>query len=142
MISTYFHHFLAILGSIAGIYGGGYMAVTASVSLITEFSTPFVNIRSILYDLKETSGTIYIINGLMMTISFFLCRCIFQAWFVYVKLLPAVYSPNKIASNFELFSFYSYLVLVVLNFYWFSKMLTGCIKVLKKSNTEKNKRKE
>ncbi len=76
-MEVYFHHILGIAGSSVGIIGGGYLTVTASVSLVTEFSTPFVNIRALLYDHQIKTGSVYILNGLTMTLMFFLCRVLF-----------------------------------------------------------------
>lgn len=53
------------------------MAVAASVSLVTEFSTPFINLRSIMVAFKETNSPVYIYNGLVMTVSFFIVRVVF-----------------------------------------------------------------
>lgn len=74
---NYFHHILGIAGSSAGIIGGGYLTVIASVSLVTEFSTPFVNVRAILYDHQVRSGPVYACNGIVMTLVFFLSRVVF-----------------------------------------------------------------
>ena len=90
-MENYFHHILGIAGSSAGIIGGGYLAVIASVSLVTEFSTPFVNLRAILYDHQIKSGPLYVWNGIVMTLMFFLARVVFQSWLVYSKLYPLVW---------------------------------------------------
>jgi len=74
---AYFHHVLGILGSILSSYCGGWTTVGAAVNLVTEFSTPFVNIRSLLYDLNIRSGLVYTLNGVTMTLVFFLCRVVF-----------------------------------------------------------------
>lgn len=85
---NYLHHMLGIVGSVIGMYGGGYLLVTASVSALTEVSTPFVNVRAMLYDLKMGSSSIYAVNGLFMTLFFFIFRCVFQAYLVVFKLWP------------------------------------------------------
>jgi len=41
---------------------------------MTEFSTPFVNMRYLLHTHKRSSSTLYVINGLTMTFVFFLVR--------------------------------------------------------------------
>jgi|LauGreDrversion4_2_1035121.scaffolds.fasta_scaffold268997_2 hypothetical protein len=73
----YFHHILGIFGSLLGIFGDSYLLVIAAISCITELSTPFVNIRSMLYDLGIKQGPMYTINGALMTLTFFVCRCVF-----------------------------------------------------------------
>ena len=133
MLQTYFHHVLGILGASFGLTHGGWMAVTASVSLLTEFSTPFVNLRAILSFLKTTNGPLYNFNGIMMTSSFFVFRCVFQGWLVFYKLVPLIFNPVKSSTLIEQVAFCSYLILVALNWYWFSLMVRGLIKVLLKS---------
>lgn len=39
-----------------------------------EISTPFVSIRSILSILNLKKSTLYVVNGLLMLVSFFICR--------------------------------------------------------------------
>ena len=77
MFQKYFRYALGVLGAFFGIYCGGYVAVAASVNLVTEFSTPLINLRSILLTFKETNGPVYIYNGFFMTLSFFIVRCVF-----------------------------------------------------------------
>ena len=48
MFQKYFRYALGVVGACCGISQGGYVAVVWSVSLITEFSTPFINLRSIM----------------------------------------------------------------------------------------------
>jgi len=91
---TYFHHILGIVGCIFGIYFGGFLTVTSSVSAITEMSTPFVNFRYMLYDLEIRTGSLYLVNGTLMTLSFFIFRVVFQTWLVVYKLWPHVYDNN------------------------------------------------
>ncbi len=88
MIQTYFHHTMGIIGCYLALRLQGYLAVGCSVSLLTEASTPFVNLRAILYDFKETNGSLYVNNCILMTLSFFLVRCVFQAWLVLFKIVP------------------------------------------------------
>jgi len=56
---------------------GGFLTVVASLSSIVEMSTPFVNFRLMLYELDYKTGTLYLVNGLLMTFSFFICRVVF-----------------------------------------------------------------
>jgi len=94
-MEMYFHHVLGIAGSSCGFFGGGYLTVISSVSFITEFSTPFVNIRSLLYDHDIKSGSLYAVNGTLMTLMFFLCRIVFQWWLVFTKLFPLVWKAPQ-----------------------------------------------
>ena len=86
-----FHHLLGLFGSCAGIFGGGCLTVFAGGGLITEFSTPFVNIRFLLYELDIKTGTLYGANGALMTLSFFIFRIIYQTWLVAYKFFSVVF---------------------------------------------------
>ena len=83
-----------------------------------------------LYDLDYKTGPLYAANGIMMTLSFFIFRVLFQTWLVVYKLWPQVYNNNPTDYPSKFICFYAYLVLVALNGYWFSLMVRGLIKVL------------
>lgn len=87
-MENYFHHTLGIAGACAGIFGGGYVTLIASTTLITELSTPFVNLRAILYNHEIKSGPVYMWNGIILTLMFFLARIVFPNWLVYYKMYP------------------------------------------------------
>ena len=61
--------------------GGDPMLACA---LLMEASTPFVSMRSILYNLKLRHSWIYVANGLIMVLVFFLCRIAVYPWYFYV----------------------------------------------------------
>lgn len=73
-LSNYFHHVLVIWGCSSGLGLGRYWLVLGNISLMSEASTPFVNIRYLLHTHKKASGSAYFYNGLVMTGTFFLVR--------------------------------------------------------------------
>ena len=77
---------------LSGLIVGRMILTLSNATCVTEFSTPFVSLRALLSMHKKTSGTLYIINGLLMTFSFLLIRVIFQTWLVSMKLAPAVFN--------------------------------------------------
>jgi hypothetical protein len=83
-----------------------------------------------LYDLDYKTGSLYTVNGIMMTLSFLIARVAFQTWIVVFKLWPHVFNNNPTDYPSKFYCFYAYLVLCALNFYWFSLMVRGLIKVL------------
>ena len=138
MMQTYLHHLLGIIGCLLSIYLGGFMGSIGQLSGFTEFSSPFVSLRAILAMHKMQSGILYFLNGLMMVFSFFLCRMCFQYYLIFKEIeyflfyrhleFWALYPEEqhlwiKIAVAF-------YLVLYILNIYWFSKILLGLYKAL------------
>ena len=72
--------------------------------MITESSTFNVNIRQLLVFHELTSSTLYLVNGLMMTLVFFLVRIVFYTWIITYKFYYAgaysrsfweTYDPEK-----------------------------------------------
>ncbi len=89
MTTTYLHHGIGIVGTVSAIVVGRYILTLSNATCLTELSTPFVSLRALLYMHKKTDTTLYMVNGLLMTISFFLIRCVFQSWIVIRCLIPA-----------------------------------------------------
>lgn len=117
-------------------FGGGDCLVAAGFLL--EASTPFVSLRKILAILGLKKSIWYIINGLVMTLVFFVCRVVF---------FPAVYylySVEHGASIIDTITKHvppvcsiSMLVLFLPQIYWFGIMLRGGLKVIcGKDNTK------
>ena len=77
MMQNYLHHALGISGTLSAFIVGRMILTLSCATCITEFSTPFVSIRALLSFHKKTNGTLYMVNGLLMTFSFFICRCCF-----------------------------------------------------------------
>ena len=76
-MQNYIHHILGIGGSVGGLLCGRMILTLSCATLVTEFSTPFVSIRALLSIHKKTSTTFYLVNGLLMTLFFFVCRVVF-----------------------------------------------------------------
>lgn len=117
----------------------------SNATCVTELSTPFVSLRALLSMHKKTSGTLYIVNGLLMTFSFLIIRVIFQTWLVSLKLAPAVFNRgfemmaecDPLTRYFCNFSLVMYMSLVFLNYFWFYKMFTGLLKFFTKPKAKK-----
>ena len=69
------------------------------ISLMTEVSTPFVSLRALLDMHKMKDSKLYLVNGVLMTLSFFLFRVVFQSWLVFYKLVPAVFERNEMIDS-------------------------------------------
>lgn len=140
-IENYVHHVIGVIGTVSALIVGRMILSLSNATCMTELSTPFVSLRAILSMHKKTSGNLYLVNGLLMTFSFFACRCVFQTWLVLWRLAPSVVyrSGESMVEVDELtmvicyFSLCMYMALVGLNFFWFNKMLQGLLKFFKKS---------
>ena len=94
------HHAIGILGCIGNIYVGTYVTTMSCASMITEISTPFINLRWFLATHKKTDGTLYFVNGLTFTLLFFVFRNVFQTWMLVSLFFPAVVRDDfGLASN-------------------------------------------
>lgn len=96
---------------------------------LMELSTPFVSFRGILSKLKMKSSHLYVINGLVMLFTFFLCRvvmfpyvCYLYSQFIGLSFWEAVMGlPTGCKASIA--------VLMLPQFYWFLLMLKGAAKV-------------
>ena len=89
-MQTYFHHIMAITGDIGGVAISGYFGSMAQLTWMTEASTFFVNLRWLLSTHKLTDGKLYIVNGFMMTLVFFVFRVVFYSYMVFFNILPFI----------------------------------------------------
>jgi hypothetical protein len=140
-MENYIHHAIGVIGTLSAMIVGRMILSLSNATCMTELSTPFVSLRAILSMHKKTDGTLYLINGLLMTLSFFVFRCVFQSWLVLCRLAPSVVyrsgeSMLEVDDTTMLICYLSllmYMALVGLNFFWFNKMLQGLLKFFKKS---------
>lgn len=61
--------------------GGG--ADAGAGFLLWELSTPFVHLRWLLHKSGRDKQRIYVVNGLLMAVVFFLCRPVWGTWLSY-----------------------------------------------------------
>ena len=85
MMQTYMHHVAGIIGALVSIHLDGYFGSIAHLTMITEFSTLNVNIRTLLVLVGLQDHIAYVINGLMMTVVFFFIRIVYYTWVIGVK---------------------------------------------------------
>uniref|UniRef100_A0A8D0L5N2 TLC domain containing 4 n=1 Tax=Sphenodon punctatus TaxID=8508 RepID=A0A8D0L5N2_SPHPU len=125
-------HHLAALYAYYFVLGEGLLAYFGNFRLLAEFSTPFVNQRWFFEVLGyPKSSTANIINGVLMTIVFFLVR---------IVVMPVYY--GHVASEFGTEAFHrlglaaqcawfiSSILLDVMNLMWMVKITKGCYKVI------------
>nr|XP_020644364.1 transmembrane protein 56 [Pogona vitticeps]XP_020644365.1 transmembrane protein 56 [Pogona vitticeps]XP_020644366.1 transmembrane protein 56 [Pogona vitticeps] len=125
------HHFVALYAYYF-VLDRGLLAYFANFRLLAEFSTPFVNQRWFFEALGYSKASkANIINGILMTIAFFLARII---------VIPIYYAD--VASELGTEAFYrlglaaqsawfiSSIVLDIMNLMWMVKITKGCYKVI------------
>ena len=112
------------------------MSSICQVTAITEFATIFVDLRVILAYHKLQSSTLYAINGLVMTVQFFLFRVVYYLWMVFGVITDFfIYRGNETWRLYDettqkwiVVSISMYCLMIILNLYWFNRMLKGFIK--------------
>jgi len=85
MVQTYLHHVAGIIGALCSISLDNYFGSIAHLTMFTEISTLNVNIRVLFSLIGLDGGVLYAINGLMMTVIFFVTRIIGYTYVVIVK---------------------------------------------------------
>ncbi|KAJ8916652.1 hypothetical protein NQ315_000297 [Exocentrus adspersus] len=105
---------------------------------LMEASTPFVSLRGILSKMGMKESRLYVVNGLLMLVSFFVCRV---AMFPYViHMYAQAIGKDFISAVFTLprGCLVSIAFLLLPQIYWFVLMLNGATKVLRKSVSNNN----
>ncbi|KAJ9595331.1 hypothetical protein L9F63_027284, partial [Diploptera punctata] len=96
---------------------------------LMELSTPFVSFRGILSRLKMKSSQLYIMNGLVMLVTFFFCRVVMFPYvcYLYSQLvgLPYLEAVMSLPIGCKI----GITVLMLPQLYWFSLMLYGAVRV-------------
>ncbi|XP_038048517.1 TLC domain-containing protein 4-A-like [Patiria miniata] len=123
------HHFVVLYPFLNNVVYG-VLTFFANYRITTECSTLFVNLRWFMSVHEYKSNKWYVINGLMMTATFFLCRIAFIPLyyvFVYHDVSRAV---ATLPLSFIIAWLPSGMIMDVLNFYWCGKMYNGARKAL------------
>ena len=127
--ATLVHHLTAIFTWVQ-LLGWGVGHTLGLVAIIAECTTPFVNNRWFLDKANMKDGLVYLLNGLLMTFSWFVVRVLGFLWLgtvVYgwrdqIALLPFHHGIALVGS---------YLIGLALQLFWFKKMVRGAIKTLR-----------
>uniref|UniRef100_A0AAG5DM20 TLC domain-containing protein n=1 Tax=Anopheles atroparvus TaxID=41427 RepID=A0AAG5DM20_ANOAO len=134
-----FHHlFIGSYGLVVISYlRGGLGDCVFSFMYMMELSTPFVSFRSILSVMGLKQSKAYVINGLLMLVTFFWCRvflmpyvCYYYSQVVNKPFLEAVW-------NLPWGCKVSILALFLPQLYWFRLMVRGAMKVFFPSKTSR-----
>ncbi|EFJ32113.1 hypothetical protein SELMODRAFT_86441 [Selaginella moellendorffii] len=127
------HHAVSIISLFLAVHSG-YAHIYLYTVLLSESTTPFINIRWYLAaaDMKKTRA--YTINGIALFVSWLIARIV-----LFVYLFAHMYwhydEVIEIDTIGYYFMFFSTSVFAVMNLYWFEKIARGLIKVLKSKET-------
>lgn len=109
------------------IRGGGHCIY--SYMFMMEFSTPFVSLRSILSTLGMKETRSYIINGLVMLFSFFVCRVLMWPYVMWRYSVEINTSFWQATIGLPIGCIIGILILFLPQIYWFFLMSKGAVKV-------------
>lgn len=134
-----FHHILGVYCTTYSLYthyGSGLVVLT----VVVEATAPFVNGRWFLDKLGWRNTTLYLVNGMIITVTWFLLRILFMGWYLYIfayeKWGELVGFDNKQLMFVVLAGFVGGYGLQVI---WFQKILSGMLKVLSSSKSSSKK---
>jgi len=102
-----------------------------------------VNMRTLLVFLDLTDNIMYILNGVMMAVTFFIFRAVLFAWVLFFKigwqpcvgLVTGSYwdkYPDQKNAIYSKLSVVSLIVMFFINYFWFYKICTGLMKAVSK----------
>ena len=137
-MQTYLHHVVAITGAVGGAVIQGVFGSLSQLTWFTEGSTFFVNLRWLLATHHLTDNIVYIVNGLMMTLSFFFYRIVLYTYMIFWVIYPVTIDqvnyvkeyPTKAEQYFGYFLIIAYIIMGSLQVFWFNKILQGLLKAL------------
>uniref|UniRef100_A0A7S3DBP1 TLC domain-containing protein n=1 Tax=Palpitomonas bilix TaxID=652834 RepID=A0A7S3DBP1_9EUKA len=138
MKETVFHHFLGI-ASLLIVFFSHCGDQLLSIWLLTELSTIFLNIRYALYHTGHDSSLLYIVNGLLLTITFVGVRISLSIFTIVRVFIMARADFVHLPLFMTVFIVSVNLSLTVLNINWSIKLVKGAMKVLRKG-TKKDKK--
>ncbi|RVE49103.1 hypothetical protein evm_006224 [Chilo suppressalis] len=125
------HLFIGGFGFLVIVYFRGDLGdCTFGFCYLMELSTPFVSLRGALARLRLKNTRLYVVNGLLMLASFFVCRvlslpyvCLLHARAVNMPYLEAI---KSLPTGCKV----SICILLLPQLYWFYLMSAGAIKML------------
>ena len=109
---------------------GGLGDCIFSFMYMMEASTPFVSFRAVLSILKMKKTKFYIINGILMILTFFCFRIVMLPLLMYQYSLVVSLSMFEAIIKLPLMCQLSILALFIPQFYWFILMLKIALKVI------------
>ncbi|XP_019618103.1 PREDICTED: transmembrane protein 56-A-like [Branchiostoma belcheri] len=123
------HHVMGVFGSVAGSVDP-VLPYYSNLVLLQELSSPFMNMRIILYSLGQKTTHLYKLNGVLLLLVFFTCRlATIPLWF---RLSPFMATGQlyTVSTPLLVTIFGCMPVVSMFNLYWFTKMCKGAYRIL------------
>ena len=131
------HHIAGIVGLVLSLHFQGKLMYYLIFRLISELSTPFVNMRWVLYEFRITNGILYRAAAYGMMATFFFTRIITMPWFWYDFYYCFMHPGIVIVPDFfKVWAVCNFSAFDVLNLYWFYKMVRGAMKLYSSHNNQ------
>lgn len=119
---------------------GGFGHSIAVCATMTEITTPFINQRFFLDKANMKDGMLYVVNGLLMTLLWFLFRVLLFGWLGF-RLFQMRESLLALPNLYLFAAVFSYGVGYALQLFWWNKIFKGAMKVLSGGNKKGDKKK-
>ena len=134
-----FHHVLSVLTHFYPVIVCHYGLPISLIGYMAELSTPFVNARWMLKEAGGGTGTkIYLLNGLLLAVSFFLCRTCNLAFLLYMIFVAHPRFTDGLSLGEAMGGGLGHaiapltVVFYFLNAFWMWKIANGLVKAVQK----------
>lgn len=134
------HHATSIFGVFVGIYLEGMIGSLSHLTWLTEGSTFFVDLRHLMVYHKMEGTFVYIANGALMCLSFFVFRIVYYHIVIFEYLVHyclyrteafwALQFPDPFKCKLAQFSIVMYVLMYGLQLLWFTKIASGLLEAL------------
>jgi hypothetical protein len=138
LFTTWFHHFLGVLFFTwsSALNAGEAFALTV---VISELSTPFLNLAFQMQLFGYTEHPLYVINGVLLVVVFFIVRVIPQVAFIFMLWRDVPLFWVRVGPTSATGLLLGMVAAGILNSYWFYKL---CIALVRKVMPKKGRRKK
>ncbi len=131
MLANAFHHSASIISFVHLIHlGYGHQMGLAAITM--EASTPFINLRWFLEasGTRKTQPTLYLVNGGLMTLVWFIIRVLWPSLSVYLFLFVQFDQLYAVGISATAVLLGTSLVGYFLQIFWFTKIVKGILKAI------------
>lgn len=128
-VANIIHHTLFCTGLLCTLSTGSMLGVSC-LGCCMEITSPLVNLRWHLAEMDYKDTVLYMVNGGLMAILWFLFRIILYGWIFaqLFSLLPRISKHQN--APYMLYVCAEVLVGYVLQFYWFERIAQGALRTL------------
>ncbi len=127
--ATLVHHMAMVTGLSLCMY---YKHFTFFVVYrgISEFSTPFVNLHMVLYEVGNKNGWMYYFSSIAMMVAFFVARVALIPWHTYALFVTLIEAGDSVRTILKLVMIVNFVAFDILNVYWCFKIIRGGYKFI------------